>query len=104
MSVVIDVSKNVILQRIERESEARGFAEGEARGEAKGEARGEATGRVAGQAEGLRFALRQILEARFGGVPKWADVRLEQAKLAQLKRWTGKAVTAPTLTDIIGVR
>jgi len=92
MSVVIDVSKNVILQRIERESKAQGVAEGEA------------TGRAAGQAEGLRFALRQILEARFGGVPKWADARLEQAKLAQLKRWTGKAVTAPTLTDIIGSR
>jgi len=84
MSVIIEISKNVILQKIQKE------------GEAIGEARG--------QQAGFRTAVRQTLETRFGRLPEWADARLEQAKLAQLKRWNSKAITADSLSDVIGPR
>jgi len=90
MSIVIEVSKNVILQRIQREALEEGRIEGEAKGEAKGEVKGR------------QAVLRNILTARFGPLPKWAETRLSTATTAKLDKWSIKAVSAPSLEGVIG--
>lgn len=82
MSVVIEVSKNVILQRIDREAREAGRAEG--------------------QTEERRMAMRQVLTTRFQGLPQWAESRLAGADAAQLSEWFARAIAANSLTDAIG--
>jgi hypothetical protein len=67
MSVIIDPRKNAMLMRWRNEA----LAEGEAKGEAKGEARGEA--------RGMLKILRELLEIKFGPLPKWAADRMAKA-------------------------
>jgi len=82
MGVVIDIEKNVILRDI-RDS---AMAEGEARG----------------KAEGMMLILRDVLESKFGALPKWAAQRLDKAAPAQVERWARKVLTASTLEGVLG--
>lgn len=46
--------------------------------------------------------LRGQLEAKFGGLPKWVDERLEAATSVQVERWSKKILTADTLEGVLG--
>jgi hypothetical protein len=71
---------------------------------AKALAEGEAKGKAEGKAEVLTTLVKDLLEGKFGPLPKWARVRVEQAEPAQLERWARKVLTAGTLDEILGKR
>jgi len=84
MGVVIDVTKNPVLMRYLNEAAERAEAKGEARGRAR--------------------MFQEILEARFGPLPKWAVQRIGRASLEQLEGWSPKLLKAETLTEVLGPR
>ena len=57
-----------------------------------------------GRAEGMVFLLRDLLESKFGKLPKWADERLRKATAAQAERWAKKVLSAGTLEGVLGNR
>ncbi|MEZ5351479.1 MAG: hypothetical protein R2762_02495 [Bryobacteraceae bacterium] len=100
MGVVIDVTKNPVLMRYLSEATARGIAEGRAEGRAEGKAEGRAEGKAEGKAE----VVRELLEARFGPLPQWAESRVAGTGVAQLDRWARRLLTASSLEQAIGRR
>ena len=78
MSVIIDIRKNPVLRRWQREA----FEEGKAEGKAE--------------------LLHEQLEIKFGPVPKRAAQRLSSASSAQIERWTKKILTADALEAVLG--
>ena len=46
--------------------------------------------------------LQQLLEEKFGSLPRWAAERLDNATPVQLDRWVKKVLTAGTLEGVIG--
>ena len=82
MGVVIDVTKNPVLMRWRREA----LAEGE----------------VLGEARGMNKLLHELLETKFGPLPKWAADRMAKASPAQVERWAKKVLTAGTLDAVLG--
>jgi hypothetical protein len=79
-----------------REIRAKALAEGEAKGRAEGEASGEARGQAK--------LLLNLLETRFGPLPKWARTRVEKAAPVQLNGWATLVFTAGTLAEVVGKR
>ena len=63
---------------------------------------GRAQGKVEGKAEGMSALLAEMLRAKFGPVPRWAESRVKKATPAQVRRWTRKALTAKTLQEVLG--
>lgn len=57
-------------------------------------------GRRQGREEGLRAAVLQVLEVRFGALPAGIDARVAAAGLADLERWLRRAVTAANLDEV----
>ena len=96
MSVVIDIRKNHVLMKWRKEAIEEGLAEGIARGIAEGKAKGHAEGRA-----GL---LRQVLEAKFGALPAWAQDRLLKGSTRDFDRWAKKVIAADNLEAAIGKR
>lgn len=88
--MVIDITKNKVLMRWQREF----IAEGQARGRVEGLAEG--------KAEGMTIILQDRLETKFGALPKWAGARLTKANPAQLERWAKKILTASSLEGVLG--
>lgn len=84
MGAVIDINKNPVLLRWQNEFLARGRAEG--------------------RAEGKIELLKDMLTAKFGPVPQWAEDRLAKATSAQLQRWGVKLATAKTIEGVMGRR
>jgi hypothetical protein len=80
MGVLIDVTKNPVLMRWRREA----LAEGEALG--------------------MNRLLHELLETKFGPLPKWAADRTAKAGPAQVERWAKKVLTAGTLEAVLGKR
>ena len=78
MGVLIDVTKNPVLMRWRREAIAEG------------------------KALGMTSVLRELLEAKFGALPKWASDRLAKATPAQVERWVKKVLTAGTIEAVLG--
>ena len=76
MGVVIDVTKNPVLMRWSRESEAKG----------------------------MNKMLHVQLETKFGPLPKWAGDRMSKATPPQIERWAKKVLTADTLEAVLGKR
>jgi hypothetical protein len=70
--------------RITRESEARGVAKGVAKGERLGRAR----------------LLQQLLQKRFGPLPRAVAARIARASIADLARWADRVLDAETLTAV----
>ena len=93
-SVYVDFEKNEILRDVIHKVLDRGKAEGRAEGEARGEARGEALG--------MQKVLREMLLAKFGRIPAWADRRLKQATPDQLSQWSKLLLKANTLQEVLG--
>lgn len=78
------IAKHPFLARINRQA----FEEGKARVEAEGEA------------AGMSKVLRELLEIKFGPLPKWAQARSR----AQFARWAREVLVADTLEAVIGPR
>lgn len=74
MGVVIDIRKNPVLMRWEKEWSVSGRA----------------------------AMLTDLLRTKFGPLPKWASERVQQATPAQLTRWGRKILTAATLEAVVG--
>ena len=74
------------------------FAKGEAAGKADGKAEGKAEGEAKGKADGLKRLLRR----RFGVLPRWAVLRLDQAAIDQLDGWLEGIFEAQSLEDLLG--
>ena len=94
MSVVIDIRKNPVLMRWQREAIEQGRAEGLNEGRTEGRTEGLMAGRMK--------ALAEILRVRFGPLPKWASERLTGATAVQLSRWTRKSILASSLEGVLG--
>jgi hypothetical protein len=78
MGVLIDVTKNPVLMRWRREALAEG------------------------KALGMNMVLHDLLETKFGPVPKWAADRMAKASPAQVERWVKKVLTVSTLEAVLG--
>jgi predicted transposase YdaD len=112
MGVVIDARKNPVLMRYLRDAREQGLAEGREQGREEGRAIGQEEGRARGREEGLsrgaipgrRALLVQLLEARFGTVPRWASDRVARATTAQLDRWGRRVLTAETVDQVLEKR
>jgi hypothetical protein len=50
--------------------------------------------------QGVEGTLRKQIVLKFGGLPTWADVRLEQASDAQLDTLVAKILTANSLDEL----
>jgi hypothetical protein len=82
MGVIIDVRKNPVLMRWRREAIAEG--------------------RTEGRTEGMSLVLRELLETKFGPLPKWAGDRLSKATPARIELWAKRVLTANTLEGVLG--
>ena len=60
-----------------------------------------AEGKAEGKAAGMAELLRGQMEIKFGLIPKWAEVRLNEANTAQILRWSKKLLDAQRLEDVI---
>lgn len=56
------------------------------------------------RAEGMAAVLVEMLNARFGALPRWAQARVDGATAAQIRRWAKKAAAAETLEGVLGKR
>ncbi len=61
---------------------------------AEGRAEGKAEGKAEGLIEGWRASLLGLVEARFGAISPEARERIAAAKLAQLRRWQRRVLSA----------
>jgi predicted transposase YdaD len=96
MGLVIDISKNVILQRLRKEAIEEGKQEGWQVGRQ--------AGRQEGRQEAMQTVLRDQLKTKFGRLPKWASQRLTDAPIAQMEKWAKKIVLAKTPEDVFGTQ
>ena len=65
-------------------------------------------GRQEGREEGLALAkasaLNRLLTRRFGPLPEWALLRLQQAPADQVDTWLDRILDAPTLQAVLAER
>ena len=92
VGMVIDVSKNVIVQQWWKDATTQGLEKGLEKG------------REEGRAEGQRQLLTKQLRSKFGRVPVWARQRVDHATSAQLEKWAEKILTASAIEDVVGRR
>jgi hypothetical protein len=78
MGMIIDVRKNPVLMRWRREAITEG------------------------RTEGMSLVLREVLETKFGPLPKWAGDRLSKATPARIELWAKRVLTANTLEGVLG--
>ena len=86
MGISVEIDSNVFLKDIHDSAVAKGRAEGIAEG----------------KAEGMVLVLRDLLEAKFGKLPRWADERLQKATAAQAEHWAKRILSADTLEGALG--
>jgi hypothetical protein len=55
-----------------------------------------------GKAEGKAEMVRQMIEKRFGALPKWAQRRLEAMTVTDIQRVSLRLFDATTLKDLLG--
>ena len=79
-----DLRENPLLKEFFDKAELRGLRLGEQRGIQLGE---------------LKILLRQI-KKRFGEIPHWAQVRLQEAEIEQLESWSDKLLEVDRLEDL----
>jgi len=66
----------------------------------RGEQRGEERGIQIGEQRAKITMLRRLLEKRFGELPNWVNVRLEQATAPELERWSLTFLDVTRLEDV----
>jgi flagellar biosynthesis/type III secretory pathway protein FliH len=64
--------------------------------------RGRKEGHEEGVKKGKAGALLQLLERRFGTLPKNVTARVTRASIEDIDRWFDRAVDAATLDDVFG--
>ena len=57
-----------------------------------------------GVAVGMAKVLRELLTTKFGPLPRWAEVRVAEARPNQVQRWAKKILDKDTLEAVIGPR
>jgi len=62
--------------------------------------RGEQRGIQIGEQRANIMMLRRLLEKRFGELPNWVNVRLEQATAPELEYWSLKLLDMTRLEDV----
>ena len=67
----------------------------------QGKAQGVVEGKAIGVAEGLVRAIRRALETRFGPLPAGTMAKVETMAVTDLEALLDRALTAPTLDDVI---
>lgn len=92
MGIVIDGSKNVILQRLRREAIEEGMQAGMQ------------AGMQEGRQAGRRSILREQIETKFGRLPQWASARLTKASTDQVKEWSRKVLVGESIEAVLGKR
>ena len=100
LGMVIDISKNSVLMKWQREF----IAEGLEKGRVKGLEQGREQGRELGRAETLEKILRDLMSAKFGPIPKWTSDRIAKATPASLERWSKKLLEAKSIEEVVGKR
>jgi predicted transposase YdaD len=78
MGISIEIEKNVFLREIRDNA------------------------RAEGRTEGRTGILRELVENKFGALPKWAAERLAKATPAQTERWARKILTATSIEAVLG--
>ncbi|HZN41449.1 MAG TPA: hypothetical protein VFD82_21765 [Planctomycetota bacterium] len=63
-------------------------------------AEGKAEGKAEGRAEGAAALLHQLLQRRFGPIPKATAARLAKASNADVSRWAARVLDAATLAEV----
>ena len=48
--------------------------------------------------------LQELLEIKFGALPRWAVARIAKSSPAQVDRWVKKILDAETLEGVLGAR
>lgn len=96
MSITIDLEENPLFADIFKRREQRGLELGEKRGLELGEKRGLQLGKKQGEI----MLLHRQLEKRFGILPNWVDLQLEQADSSQLAIWSLQLLDAQNLEEI----
>jgi len=81
MPVLIDIMENEVLGPVYREGLQDGLQEGMQSGE--------------------RLVLRRVLEARFGGLPAWAEECLVAKSTAELEELSTRVIKAASLEDLL---
>jgi predicted transposase YdaD len=109
---------DMLADRVEgwfKQAEQRGWNEGLLAGEQKGLLEGRNEGLLEGRNEGLlegrnegllegeAKVLARQLSRRFGTLPKWAALRVQEAETAQLEAWADAVLDAATLDEVFGV-
>ncbi len=83
-------------------ADARGAAEqGRMEGKEKGRQEGRQEGEQIGEQKGKAEMLTNLLQRRFGDLPKWAKEKIAQAKPAALEEWSLRILDAPTLDSVL---
>ena len=88
LGMVIDISKNSVLMKWQREFIAEGREQG----------------REQGRVETLGKILRELMSAKFGPLPKWTSDRIAKATPASLERWSKKLLEAKSIEEVVGKR
>lgn len=79
-------------------------AQHEQRGMQKGEKKGEKRGLAKGRQEGAARVLQQLLARRFGPLPADIVAKLNAAQAADIRRWSGRLLTAGSLDAVFKTR
>ncbi len=70
----------------------------------QGREQGLEQGRAEGYSKRTRTLVRELLQTKFGNLPRWAVSRLTRASTLDLENWAKKLITAPTLEEVLGPR
>jgi hypothetical protein len=62
----------------------------------------QARGLAKGRGQGMVHLLRELMQTKFGPLPKWAEDRLSHGSPTQVERWARKVLAAKTLESVLG--
>jgi len=100
MPITVDLEKNPLFVEIFERYAQRGEQRGIQMGEQRGIQIGEQRGIQMGEQRAHIMMLRRLLEKRFGELPHWVNVRLEQAAVPKLEHWSLKLLDVTCLEDV----
>ena len=69
-------------------------------GHQRGRQEGWKEGRQEGRVEGEKRVLKRLLQRKFGGLPLWAEERLEAGNFEDLERWSERILDAVIIEDV----
>ena len=78
----------------------KGLLQGMQQGMQRGLMQGRQEGRMTGRAEGEAYALRRLLQKRFGPLSEDVLARLQAASIDELELWLDRALDADSLAGV----